>query len=123
MANGRITVRKARAGDVAALKQVLRETFEGTWLPHITRASAQRYVETDLGGRYVEESWPEFTIAEIDSEIAGLIHWRGDFIEAVHVRASHQGQGVGGRLVERRRLCGSRRCDDAEREGRAGKDP
>ena len=99
MANGRITVRKARAGDVAALKQVLRETFEGTWLPHITRASAQRYVETDLGGRYVEESWPEFTIAEIDSEIAGLIHWRGDFIEAVHVRASHQGQGVGGRLL------------------------
>lgn len=99
MANGRITVRKARQDDIAALKQVLRETFEGTWLPHISQASAQRYVETDLGGRYVEESWPEFTVAEIDGEIAGLIHWRGDFIEAVHVSAGHQGQGVGGRLL------------------------
>jgi len=99
MANGRITVRKARLSDLVALKKVLRETFEGTWLPHITQASAQRYVETDLGGHYVEESWPEFTIAEIDGEIAGLIHWRGDFIEALHVRASRQGQGVGGRLL------------------------
>lgn len=99
MANRRITVRKARQDDIAALKQVLRETFEGTWLPHISQASAERYVETDLGGRYVEESWPEFTVAEIDGEIAGLIHWRGDFIEAVHVSAGHQGQGVGGTLL------------------------
>ncbi|WP_027061905.1 GNAT family N-acetyltransferase [Mesorhizobium loti] len=99
MANGQITVRKARQGYVAALKQVLQETFEGTWLPHITQASAQRYVETDIGGRYVEEYWPNFTVAEIAGEIAGLIHWRGDFIEAVHVRARHQGQGVGSRLL------------------------
>jgi ribosomal protein S18 acetylase RimI-like enzyme len=99
MANGQITVRKARLSDLVALKKVLRETFEGTWLPHITQASARRYVETDLGGRYVQESWPEFTIAEIGGEIAGLIHWRGDFIEALHVRASRQGQGVGGSLL------------------------
>ncbi|OBQ67478.1 GNAT family N-acetyltransferase [Mesorhizobium erdmanii] len=99
MENGPITVRKARLSDLVALKKVLRETFEGTWLPHITQASAQRYVETDLGGHYVEESWPEFTIAEIDGEVAGVIHWRGDFIEALHVRVSRQGQGVGGRLL------------------------
>lgn len=99
MANGQITVRKAQQGDVAALKQVLHETFEGTWLSHITEASAQRYIETDIGGRYVEEYWPDFTVAEIAGEIAGLIHWRGDFIEAVHVRAGRQGQGVGGRLL------------------------
>ncbi|WP_322417490.1 GNAT family N-acetyltransferase [Mesorhizobium huakuii] len=99
MANGRITVRKAQASDVAVLKQVLQDTFEGTWLPHVTQASARRYVETDIGGRYVERNWPEFTLAEVDGEITGLIHWRGDFIEAVHVRASHQGQGVGGRLL------------------------
>ena len=99
MADGRISVRAAQAGDIPALKLVLRETFEGTWLPHITKASAQRYVETDLGGRYVDESWPEFTVAEIDGDIAGLIHWRGDFIEAVHVRANRQGQGVGRTLL------------------------
>ncbi|MBN9220031.1 MAG: GNAT family N-acetyltransferase [Mesorhizobium sp.] len=99
MQKARIIVRPAQAGDIPALKQVLRETFEGTWLPHITEATARRYVETDIGGRYVEESWPEFTVAEIDGDIAGMIHWRGDFIEAVHVGASHQGEGVGGRLL------------------------
>ncbi len=94
-----VTVRKAQASDIPALKEVLQETFEGTWLPHVSAASARRYVETDTGGRYVEEYWPDFIVAEIDGAIAGMIHWRGDFIEAVHVRAGHQGQGVGGRLL------------------------
>ncbi len=99
MAGGEITIRKAEARDVPALKRVLRETFEGTWLPHISAASAQRYVETDIGGRYVDDHWPEFAVADVDGEVAGLIHWRGDFIEAVHVGASRQGQGVGGKLL------------------------
>lgn len=99
MASREIVIRKAEAGDIAALKRVLRETFEGTWLPHISAASAQRYVETDIGGRYVDGHWREFAVAEIDGDVAGLIHWRGDFIEAVHVSAGRQGQGVGRRLL------------------------
>ena len=99
MAAGGITIRRAEVRDVPALKNVLRETFEGTWLPHISAASAQRYVEKDIGGRYVDDHWREFAVAEIDGEVAGLIHWRGDFIEAVHVGTSRQGQGVGGRLL------------------------
>ena len=99
MGDSRIAVRPGRARDIAALKQVLRDTFETTWLPHITQASARRYVDTDVGGRYVERNWPDFAVAEIDGEIAGLVHWRGDFIEALHVRTSHQGLGVGRRLL------------------------
>ncbi|UDL86861.1 GNAT family N-acetyltransferase [Mesorhizobium sp. PAMC28654] len=99
MAEAQISLRAAQASDIPALKQVLRETFEGTWLPHITKASAQRYVETDIGGCYVDECWQEFTVAEIDGDIAGLIHWRGDFIGAVHVGANRQGQGVGRKLL------------------------
>ena len=34
MAEDRIIVRRAQASDIPALKQVLQETFEGTWLPH-----------------------------------------------------------------------------------------
>jgi len=99
MAKGQIIVRAALASDVPALKQVLKDTFEGTWLPHITKASAQRYVTTDIGGRYVDESWQQFSVAEIDGDVAGLIHRRGDFIEAVHVGANHQGKGVGRKLL------------------------
>lgn len=99
MARGEITIRKAEASDVPALKKVLQETFEGTWLPHVSAASAQRYIETDIGGRYVNEHWREFAVAEMDGEVAGLIHWRRDFIEAVHVSAGRQGQGVGRKLL------------------------
>jgi ribosomal protein S18 acetylase RimI-like enzyme len=99
MAEGEIIVRAARASDILVLKQILRDTFEGTWLPHIAKASAQRYVESDLGGRYVDECWREFSVAAIDGDVAALIHWRGDFIEALHVKASHQGQGLGRRLL------------------------
>ncbi|MBZ9773842.1 GNAT family N-acetyltransferase [Mesorhizobium sp. CO1-1-8] len=99
MAEDRIIVRPALASDIPALKQVLHQTFEGTWLPNITEAAAQRYVETDIGGRYVDQSWSEFAVAEIDGEVAGLIHWRADFIEALHVMASRQGQGVGRKLL------------------------
>ncbi|RUU65557.1 GNAT family N-acetyltransferase, partial [Mesorhizobium sp. M7A.T.Ca.TU.009.01.1.1] len=56
MAEDRIIVRPAQASDIPALKQVLQETFEGTWLPNITEAAARRYVETDIGGRYVDRS-------------------------------------------------------------------
>ena len=99
MAEDRIIVRRAQATDIPALKQVLQETFQGTWLPNITQKSAQRYVELDTGGRYVDQSWPEFAVAEIDGDAAGLIHWRADFIEALHVMASRQGQGVGRKLL------------------------
>ena len=52
----------------------------------------------DIGGR-IDQSWPEFAVAEIDGTVAGLIHWRADFIEALHVMASRQGQGVGRKLL------------------------
>ncbi|KQU87345.1 GCN5 family acetyltransferase [Mesorhizobium sp. Root102] len=76
MAEDRTIVRPAQASDIPALKRVLQETFEGTWLPNITEAAAQRYIKTDIGGRYVDQSWPEFAVAEIDGAVAGLIHWR-----------------------------------------------
>ena len=99
MAERHIELRAAQASDVAALKRVLRDTFEGTWLPHITPASARRYAEQDIGNRYVDRNWQGFVVAEVDGEVAGLLHRRGDFIEALHVRASHQGQGIGRRLL------------------------
>jgi len=95
-----IIVRRTTADDNAALKDVLRDTFENTWLPQITPASAKRYVETDIGGRYVDEFGQDFAVAEIDGNIAGLIHWRGDFIEAVHVSTQFQGRGVGRHLLD-----------------------
>lgn len=83
------------------MKAILRDTFESTWRPQITEASARRYVETDIGGRFVERCGADMLVAEIDGEIAGLIHCVGDFVDALHVRSGFQRRGVGRRLMER----------------------
>ncbi len=95
-----ITVRRAGAGDTAALKEILRDTFENTWLPQITTMAAQRYVQWDIGGRYVDENGQDFAVAEIDGKLAGLVHWEDDFIEALHVSTQYQGRGVGRCLLD-----------------------
>ncbi|NGN43959.1 GNAT family N-acetyltransferase [Mesorhizobium sp. CGMCC 1.15528] len=100
MSDGRINVRRARAGDTVALKEILRDTFENTWLPHITPASAERYVHSDIGGHYVDEHGQDFAVAEIDGKLAGLVHWQDDFIEALHVSTQYQGRGVGRNLLD-----------------------
>ena len=82
-----ITIRRAEARDVAPLKKVLRETFEGTWLPHISAASAQRYVEKDIGGRYVLDHWREFAVAEIGGGACHHAVWQGG-AKGKHVRSS-----------------------------------
>lgn len=97
---GEIIVRHASLDDKPALKSLLQDTFENTWLPEITPAAAQRYVQSDIGGRYVEEHGQDFVVAEIDGNIAGLVHWRQDFVEAVHVSTKYQGRGIGSRLLD-----------------------
>ncbi|MGS1095547.1 N-acetyltransferase family protein [Aquamicrobium terrae] len=82
------------------MKAILRETFETTWRPQITEASVRRYVETDIGGRFVERCGTDMLVAEIGGEIAGLIHCVDDFVDALHVSSGLQRKGVGRRLME-----------------------
>lgn len=96
-----ISVRPARAEDFAEVKQVLADTFESTWRPAITKASAERYLTSDVGGRYVDEHGLTFWVAEVDGRVAGMVHWSGDFIEALHVAGVHQRLGLGKLLLAR----------------------
>ena len=100
MASPDILVRPARADDAAALIAVLRDTFESTWRPNISPAAAQAHLEEDRPARYVEQSSLEFRVAERDGQVIGLVHWKGDFVHALHVRSSHARQGAGARLMD-----------------------
>lgn len=101
MTEAQIIVRPAIEGDRAQVKAVLRDTFDTTWLPHVTPAAAETYLSTGHGDRYVDEHLAEFWVAELDGTVAGFVHWRGDFIEAVHVRSSHARRGIGSLLLDR----------------------
>ncbi|MCK9552213.1 GNAT family N-acetyltransferase [Aquamicrobium sp.] len=98
---GEIIVRPARPQNFSAMKAILRDTFESTWRPQITEASIRNYLDTDIGGRFVERAGADMLVAEIGGEIAGLIHCVDDFVDALHVSSAFQRRGVGRRLMER----------------------
>ena len=99
MPDVKINIRQATASDFAAMKAILQDTFESTWQPEITPTAASRYIETDIGGRFVDEHGLKMFVAEIDDRVAGLIDWHDDFVDAVHVAKTHQGFGVGRALM------------------------
>lgn len=96
-----IVVRAAATADRAAVKAVLADTFETTWRPHITTASAERYLSADSGGRYVDANLGAFVVAELDGDIVGMVHRRADFVDALHVVERCQRMGVGHALMDR----------------------
>ncbi|WP_395450124.1 GNAT family N-acetyltransferase [Aminobacter sp. UC22_36] len=96
-----ISVRPARPEDLVAVKDVLADTFESTWRPEITEAAGERYLSSDVGGRYVDENGLAFWVAEVDGQVAGMVHWSGDFIEALHVSGRFQRLGLGRLLLAR----------------------
>ncbi|MBS0332789.1 MAG: GNAT family N-acetyltransferase [Proteobacteria bacterium] len=95
-----IAVRQALPGDAAALRAILRDTFESTWRPQLTAAAIQAFLEEDRPRDYVGRRGHLFQVAEADGEILGLVDWEGDFVNALHVRASHARQGIGARLMD-----------------------
>lgn len=95
-----LIVRRARPEDAAALRAILQDTLESTWLPQLTPAAAGEARSGVRPATYVAERGSLFRVAEVDGAIVGLVDWEGDFVHALHVRGSHAGQGVGTRLMD-----------------------
>ena len=95
-----IVIRKAGPDDAAALKAILRDTFESTWLPQLTPEAAAIYQRQDRPAAYVGERGLLFVVAEVGGAVVGLVDWDGDFVNALHVLAGQARSGVGGRLMD-----------------------
>jgi ribosomal protein S18 acetylase RimI-like enzyme len=93
-------IRPATPADAPALRAILYDTFESTWLPAITPEAAQAFRDEDRPAAYVRERGHLFTLAERDGEAAGFVDWDGDFINALHVLACHARTGVGSALMD-----------------------
>ncbi|MCF8503829.1 MAG: GNAT family N-acetyltransferase [Caulobacter sp.] len=94
-------IRRARPEDAAACRAILRDTFESTWRPELTAEAARAFQSEDRPAAYVGERGLLFLVAEIGGEVVGFVDWNGDFVNALHVLASHARTGVGGRLMDR----------------------
>jgi ribosomal protein S18 acetylase RimI-like enzyme len=96
-----IHLRQARPDDAPALQAILRDTFESTWRPELTAEAARAFLGEDRPAAYVGERGLLFLVAEVDGAVVGFVDRDGDFINALHVLASHARSGVGGRLMDR----------------------
>ena len=95
-----LRVRPARPADAEALKAILRDTFESTWLPQLTAEAAQAVREQDRPGAFVGEHGLDFQVAERGGEVVGLVYWEGDFVHSLHVLGAHARTGVGAALMD-----------------------
>jgi len=97
-----LVIRRARPSDAAMLRAVLHDTHEGAWLLQVTPEAARAFREQDRPAAYVAERGAVFWVAEQqDGRVVGFVDWEGDVVKALHVRASHARQGVGGRLMDK----------------------
>ncbi len=94
------TIRQAMPSDTEALVALLHDSFRTTWEPVVTPAAARAYWESDRAARYVAEMGSEFRVAVGTDVVAGMVHWRGDFVHALHVLSAWRRRGVATRLMD-----------------------
>lgn len=94
-----ILIRPAGTADADVILRILGETYEATWKPELTAEAIARFESSAHTAAYVRERLPFFQVACIDGEVVGLLDWRDDFIDALHVSPRHQRLGIGAALL------------------------
>jgi ribosomal protein S18 acetylase RimI-like enzyme len=95
-----ITIRRAMPADTEALVALMHDSFQTTWEPVVTVAAARTYWESDRARCYVVGMGAEFRVAVNGDAVVGMVHWRGDFVHALHVLSSWRRKGVATRLMD-----------------------
>jgi GNAT superfamily N-acetyltransferase len=92
-------LRPSVPADRKSVVAVLRSTFESTWLPQITEASAAQFRNGAKPEHYWEERGALFVVAEMDGGVVGFVDWNDDFVNALHVRSDCARLGIGRLLL------------------------
>ncbi|MCP1622116.1 GNAT family N-acetyltransferase [Pseudomonas nitroreducens] len=94
-----LLIRRADPADTGAILRILGETYEATWKPELSAEAIARFQSSARTAAYVSERLRHFAVACIDGEVVGLLDWRDDFIDALHVSPRHQRLGIGAALL------------------------
>jgi GNAT superfamily N-acetyltransferase len=95
-----VRIRRATPGDAPALREILHDTYENTWLPQVTPEAARAFRDEDRPAVYVAARGLAFWVAEHEGQVVGFVHWDGDVVNALHVRSRNMRRGVGGALMD-----------------------
>ncbi|MBB4867351.1 ribosomal protein S18 acetylase RimI-like enzyme [Pseudomonas nitritireducens] len=94
-----LLIRDAEPADADAILRILGETYEATWKPALSSEAIARFESSAHTAIYVRERLAHFSVACIAGEVVGLLDWRDDFIDALHVSPRHQRLGIGAALL------------------------
>ncbi|TLP75953.1 GNAT family N-acetyltransferase [Pseudomonas nitroreducens] len=94
-----LLIRGAEPADAEAILRILGETYQATWKPELSAEAIARFESSAHTALYVRERLAHFEVACVDGEVVGLLNWRDDFIDALHVSPRHQRLGVGAALL------------------------
>lgn len=92
-------LRPFQPADEAGVVAVLEDTFHSTWAPQLRPEALERHARDAQALAYVRERGAEFLLASQGEAVLGMVHWEGDFIQALHVTGAAQGRGVGRALL------------------------
>lgn len=93
------TLRSSRPSDAEAVLSLLMGTYHATWEPHLRPEAAARFGTGKDASKYVERYLDQFTLADRGGRVVGMVHREGDFIGALHVLPTCQGEGIGSQLL------------------------
>lgn len=94
-----LTLRPASPADAEAILRILGETYETTWKPQLTAEARARFEAAGRTRAYVQARLGHFHLACLGGEVIGLVDWRDDFIDALHVSPRAQRAGAGSALL------------------------
>ncbi|MBD9633742.1 MULTISPECIES: GNAT family N-acetyltransferase [unclassified Pseudomonas] len=94
-----LLIRCAEAADTEAILRILGETYQATWKPALSAEAIARFESSAHTSTYVRERLAHFAVACMAGEVVGLLDWRDDFIDALHVSPRHQRLGIGAALL------------------------
>ncbi|MFV3308795.1 GNAT family N-acetyltransferase [Pseudomonas sp. NY15181] len=94
-----ILIRRAEPADADAIQRILGETYEATWKPELTAEAVARFESSAHTAAYVRERLTFFRVACLGGEVVGLLDWRDDFIDSLHVSPRQQRMGIGVALL------------------------
>lgn len=78
---------------------LLRRSWLTAFGPSLPGA-VERFLAEDPAALYAAEMWSQFTVAEVQGRVAGMVHVQGALLAAVHVDGTCRRAGIGGALMD-----------------------
>lgn len=93
-------LRPASEDDVPALKTLLRRSWLTTWAPELAFETVRSWAASDEAGRYAQDTWRAFVVADADGAVRGMFHAENDHLHAIHLDPAHKRRGIGSALMD-----------------------